>query len=336
MPIVCMFNMPRKIPIHVYWLLISIIVFSILKYMCPIVLGTGIVWRALFIDYKWIYYMLISIIWIQCYGSIRIEYFYRIGRCFAIYYIIYIIVHSIFQHGYTRSSGYMFDECNYVIYMALIPYCFKSGGKKLTRDDWIFIIASVLSWSKTGVVSGVVLALYKRYEAFRFKWLIWMCVPLIGMLYFWLYFYRNGVVSIGDIDRVIFFAQFWEYIKHASIWELLLGTNPTVPMKIPLIPAFAWYIQEFESINHISGAFPFYFHSTYIRLFLVWGIPLTLTLLLWIRRLYLKCDYEPLKKLIVLFVLESLSLSTLSLVNVSIVFYLAFFTAYINYRHKFR
>lgn len=137
-------------------------------------------------------------------------------------------------------------------------------------------------------------------------------------------FTSKGVGNLEDVDRIIFFVQFFEYLRDTNWPNILFGVYAGAPMQLSVIPAFNWYIENFENINHITGCYPFYFHSTYIRLAIVWGIPCVSVFLFWIFRLLYKTENNALKNLIILFLLQSISMSTLTLTTVSFLFFLTF------------
>ena len=144
---------------------------------------------------------------------------------------------------------------------------------------------------------------------------------------------RRGITDINDVDRFIFFAQFFEYVKDSSWSSVLLGVFPGQAMSfVEVLPSFEWYISKFENMNNILGCYSFYFHSTYIRLAIVWGLPLVIGLIVLLVRIYMKTSYLPMKQLIVLFLIQSISLSSLTLATVSVPFLIVMITVFSKHK----
>ena len=318
-----------SIKIQIFVVIISLTILLTVKYLLPILWINNITWRAFFIDLKWIYYLLIALLWINSFGKLNIEKLYKGGRNLCIIYISYILIKTAQNGAYSRFYELMY-ESNYVCFLFLIPFCFIRQLNRPKKEYAIFIIATLLSGSKTGIVSLVALLIYPLYEKSRNKLIYWLLIPALLCIYIYVFFTSKGVGNLEDVDRIIFFVQFYEYLRDTNWPNILFGVYAGAPMQLSVIPAFNWYIENFENINHITGCYPFYFHSTYIRLAIVWGIPCVSVFLFWIFRLLYKTENNALKNLIILFLLQSISMSTLTLTTVSFLFFLTFLSVYLE------
>ena len=314
-------TMSRK----VFWIAGIILLSLLCKYFLPILWVDSVTWRALFIDAKWICYFLLALLLINSSGELDVTKFYKAGRNFCYLYILYFLLLIFKYGGYRRFE--LLAESNYDCFLFLMPFCFIREAKGSKRDYWTFGIATFLSGSKTGIMSFLVLLLYPFYQRSRYKVLYWLFFFVCVAGYIYLYFIRRGVADVSEIDRVLFFAQFFEYLNGCDLLALLGGIFPGEAMGFHrIVPGFEWYINHFENLNGIAGCYPFYFHSTYMRLAIVWGVPFILLLIIGLLAVFNRTKDISFRNLILLFLLESISLSSLSLTNVSLIFFLIFLT----------
>ena len=101
--------------------------------------------------------------------------------------------------------------------------------------------------------------------------------------------------------------------------------NPGIGLDISVLNEFSWVVDVFEENNDIIGVFPFYFHATYIRMALTWGVPFLFISLLYLLVCFFSIQYLPLKLFVLIVILFSTSLSILTLTNVSFVLFLSLF-----------
>ena len=80
-------------------------------------------------------------------------------------------------------------------------------------------------------------------------------------------------------------------------------------------------------MRNLNGVFPFMFHSTYLRLAIIWGIPVALSFAFFLIIKYLKSQQESMRQLCLLTLIQSFSLSSLTLPNVSLLLFMLFITA---------
>lgn len=303
--------------VHVVLLLVF------LKYVLPLCWERNVSYKALAIDFKWIYYLMWALLWTNFAGAIDLRALFRCGRNMAFAYCVFVVVETLLRGRYSRECAYLFDECNYVCYLLLIPYCLidRMGGKP--RDYIIFLLAVFLSDSRTGMATAAVITIYPHYIRSRNKLKYWFFALVAGLIYVKVFFVDRGASRLGEVDRVMFLRQYLNCLRDFNIFEVLFGIFPGKSISITFpVDGFSWHIAVFEAIHGIKGCYPFYFHSTYLRLLFVWGVPLVVYGLRRVLLLFKEAKDMALRKYLVVFLMESVSLSTLSLTNVSIIFFL--------------
>lgn len=304
-----------------------ILLIFIFKYLLPVIWQKNVVWRAVFVDAKYIYYLLLSWMWVKFVGAPSVQFLYKAGRFLCLFYILYFFIMIVLKGGYSRFE--LLSESNYDSFLLLIPFCFIQEEKKSRYDYFLFLIAVFLSGSKTGIATICILLFLYNFRNRKYRFLCWIIPPVLVVIFIYVYFMRRGITDVNDVDRFIFFAQFFEYVKDSSWSSVLLGIFPGQAMAfVEVLPSFEWYISKFENMNNILGCYPFYFHSTYIRLAIVWGLPLVIGLIVLLVRIYMKTSYLPMKQLIVLFLIQSISLSSLTLATVSVPFLIVMITVF--------
>lgn len=337
LPILIILFSRKKINIYIFHALCIATILIICKYIIPIFYTNNIVWRAWLMDIKWLYYLIIGLLWVGYFGPLDSKAIIRGGHFFCYVYITFIILMTLKTGHFSRGNSGLLDECNYDCFLVMIPFCYIYQNKSYERKQILpFILSVLMSTSKTGVMALGIIMVYPYYKKSKFKILYLGIIGIITIIWLYIFFIKRGVTDIENVDRAIFFAQFFNYISQASFWDIIFGYFPGEPMSGSIIDSFAWYISEFEGRNNIVGCYPFYFHSTYMRIAIVWGIPVTLALIYWLIKLVRKSNYLPLRNLALLMLLESISLSSLSLVNVSIIFILTFISALKLSTHKYK
>lgn len=300
-----------------------ILLMIVLKYILPLSWVHNASFKAMLIDFKWIYYLLWAILWVNFAGKTDLRVLYRCGRNMALGYCLFVMLQTIIAGGYSRQCTYLFGECNYVCYLMLIPYCFIRQMKGSQFDHLVFLLAVFLSDSRTGLASAVAIAAYPFYRQSRHKWIYWLGGMVFAVAYVRILFVGRGHSNVESVDRVMFLMQFLRSVGSFNLFQLFFGISPgeSVPLG-EIVGGFAWHINVFENMHGIKGCYPFYFHSTYMRLFLVWGLPVVVWGMIWVVNMFRKTRSLSLRRFIILFLMESVSLSTLSLTNVSVIFFL--------------
>ena len=308
-------------------IIILIIYIIFFKYILPVFYEINVVWRAIFIDIKWLIYLLLALLWIVFWGKIDFNKLYYYGKIYAVIYICYVVIKTIITGEYDRANSGLLSECNYDCYLMLIPFCFYYNKSRKILEFILFLSAVLISTSKTGFITFFAIICYRRFSNSRFK--LPILIVFIGLIAVWLYIYfiKNGVTDAKDVDRVVYYVQCFDYLKQTSLSNLIFGIFPGKAMEIDPIPSFEWTIQKFEDLNNISGCYPFIFHSTYIRLGITWGIPTIITIIISLLYLFFKTKSDTLKYLLIVFFLESISLSTLSLVSISYIYMVTLISA---------
>lgn len=337
LPILIILFTRKKLNKYIFNALCITTILITCKYVIPIFYIDNIVWRAWLMDIKWLYYLMIGLFWVGYFGAIDSKSIIKGGYFFCYVYISFIILMTLKTGQFSRANSGLLDECNYDCFLVLIPFCYIYQNIHYKKRPILpFILAVLMSTSKTGIMALGIIMVYPYYKKSKFKILYLGIIGIITIIWIYIFFIKRGVTNIESVDRAVFFAQFFNYISQTSFWNIIFGYFPGTPMSGSIIDSFIWYIGEFEGLNNIVGCYPFYFHSTYMRIAIVWGIPITLALTYCLIRLVQKSNYFPLRNLTLLMLLESISLSSLSLVNVSLIFIITFISAILESTHKLK
>lgn len=292
-----------------------------LKYLTPLCfMLMEISIRPFMIEMKWVLYLLLALFWTNFVGMPEKQLLYKGGRFFCYVYIIYSLFVYKINGGIVRVG--IIDEANYDGLLMLIPFCFIFEGGYRKRDVLVFVIATIMTGSRTGCMA--MLVVFACYIFRGHMLLLLSSVPILFGAFVLLLVVRGGT-DLESVDRYIFFYQAYEYFKESDLWTFLLGALPGTSLKMSVIPEFIWYIENFNNINGITGIYPFYFHSAYIRLSMILGIPFVLICIWWLVYRFVKSNYYPLKMLIIIILLQSISLATHSLTNVTPILFFTWF-----------
>lgn len=304
----------------VYFVSLAVLFFLLtLKYWTPLLfISIEISIRPFLIEMKWILYLSLALLWTNFVGIPDKQLLFKAGKFFCCIYIIYsLIIYEL--HGGIERVG-IIDEANYDGFLMLIPFCFVFEGGYKKRDILLFVIATIMTGSRTGCMAMFVASIYYLFR--KHIVLLMFSVPVLLGLFALLLMLR-GETDIESVDRYIFFYQAYEYFNTTGLCSILIGTLPGMPLKMPVIPEFIWYIDNFNAINDTTGIYPFYFHSAYIRLAMILGIPLIVFCVWWLLYKFVKSYYYPQKIFIIIILLQSVSLATHSLTNVSPILFFA-------------
>lgn len=291
--------------------------------MLPYVLVDNLQTVALVMDGKWVAYLVLAIMWVDTYGYPSIEKTYKAGVFFSIIYIAKAFYILATQHDLSRSG--LLLEANYDGFMILIVYCFSSEVKNKKKwEDLILLFATFMTLSRTGFASlfamWIIMAARKNL-----MWLV-LLIPLLGGMAY-LGVMMRGVDSAGHLDRFVYWNQAFIAFEHEDFENFVLGNIPGLPLKMPVLSEFMWTIDLFEEGRNVNGIFPFMFHSAYLRIAFTWGIPIAVLLIIYFIRKFFKAKYLPLKRLCIIILVQSFSLSTLTLPNVSLLLFMIYLLA---------
>lgn len=313
------------------YLVIGTLVF--LKYIVPWN-HESISLTASLMDGKWLIYLFTAIVWLNCFGSPRIERLYKYCIFFCFIYTakaIYMIL-----TGQLSRSGVLM-EANYDGYMILMVYCFSDvvKGKKWWWNA-IIILTTLLTFSRTGWASFFAIMALKLFKK-NILYVI-LLTPIVLVLI------EVGADLRGEsarnMDRFVYWEQAIIYFRETSISNVLLGSTPGVSLKMHILPEFMWNMENFEEMRNLQGVFPFMFHSTYLRLAITWGVIGALLYPVTLVYIFFRGKYIPLKLLCLLTLIQSFSLSALTLQNVSFLLFVLFISSWRydkkiqNYRHN--
>lgn len=293
----------------------------ILKYFIPWV-DENILLTASLMDAKWLIYLFTAIVWLNSFGSPRIEKIYKYCIFFCFIYIakaLYMIL-----TGQLSRSGVLM-EANYDGYMILMVYCFSDvvKGKKWWWNA-IIILTTLLTFSRTGWASFFAIMALKLFKK-NILYVI-LLIPIVLVLI------ELGTDLRGEsaqnMDRFVYWEQAIMYFRETSVSNVLLGSTPGVSLKMHILPEFVWTMENFEEMRNLRGIFPFMFHSTYLRLAITWGVFAALLYPAILICKFIKSKYTPLKLLCLITLIQSFSLSALTLQNVSFLLFVLFISSW--------
>ena len=273
-------------------------------------------------DGKWIVYLVLAILWIDMFGYPSINKMYKAGVFFSMIYILKTLY--VIGTGQLSRGGVLL-EANYDGFMILMVYCFREQiNNKKKWEVWVLILATFLTFSRTGIF-----ALFAIWFAKIMRRNVLLLIPVVpvmlGIAY--LGFSMRGADSAGNLDRFVYWQQAFILFNQSDLVELLFGYTPGESLNVPILPEFSWTVNLFEEMRNLNGVFPFMFHSTYLRLAIIWGIPVALFFALFLIVRYIKSSQEPMKQLCLITLIQSFSLSSLTLPNVSLLLFMLFITA---------
>lgn len=290
------------------------------KYIVPCFFQNIII-KAAIMDGKWVVYLLFVILWINLFGYPSIERIYKGGLFFSVLYIVIAGVRII--TGNMSRAGILM-EANYDGFMILMAYCFMDEVRRKRKwEPLVFIVATFCTLSRTGIACLFALLFLKFVK--QKPYLLIAFIPCFIVIVYLGFSIRGE--SAENLDRFVYFTQAFTYFQSTNWANLLLGSTPGISLDMPILSEFEWTVSNFEDMRDLNGIFPFYFHSTYLRLAFTWGIAVAIAFILYFVVVYFRSRYKPLKWLCVLTLIQSFSLSTLTLPNVSVLFFMVLFQA---------
>lgn len=306
---------------NIYFLIVLLFL-VVLKYILPWIYDSHLSITGSIMDGKWIVYLVLAILWIDMFGYPSINKTYKAGVFFSIIYILKTLY--VISTGQLSRGGVLL-EANYDGFMILMVYCFREQiNNKKKWEVGVLILATFLTFSRTGIF-----ALFAIWFAKIMRRNVLLLIPVVpvmlGIAY--LGFSMRGADSAGNLDRFVYWQQAFILFNQSDLVELLFGYTPGESLNVPILPEFSWTVNLFEEMRNLNGVFPFMFHSTYLRLAIIWGIPIALFFALFLIVRYIKSSQEPMKQLCLITLIQSFSLSSLTLPNVSLLLFMLFITA---------
>lgn len=291
----------------------------VVKYLSPLLISDKISFKALAMDGKYLFYIVFIYLWLREFKTISLRVVYRSILFFSKLYILFTIIRLLVLPDIDRDGILM--EANYDGFMILLGVCIFDivGGKN--KDLAILVLATFCTFSRTGIICLLVLFSYKLIKRNLFL-LIW-AVPVF-LLLVWISITIRGQESVEHLDRFIFFEQAAIYFSETDLFNILLGSPPGVSLKMTVLPEFGWYIDHFEEGKNLSGIYPFYFHSTYLRLAFTWGVPIAIMFIFVLVRRILLSKLNTTKYFYLIVLIQSVSLSALTIPNLSILGFIIF------------
>lgn len=313
---------------HEMFVVLSVLL--LFKYFFPLIVYENIVYKAWLMDIKWLLYLLFCIFWISKHGNPDCEKIYKYSLFFSYIYILFTIFRYIVLKEDVSRDGILM-EANYDGFMILMGFCFFDSFKKKKTDFFIFFVATLCTMSRTGLIAFFIMIMF-RYLRKNVLYII----PLVPILLFAAEYAMlvRGVDSASHLDRFVYFEQAYRYFQNTDIYSILLGNTPGKAIKMHVIPEFEWNVSNFENMRNLKGVFPFMFHSVYLRLALTWGIIVPIAYACFFVYHFFKSKGRHFQLFCLLTIIQSISLSTMTLQNVSVMFFMILFT--FLYKEKYK
>jgi len=313
---------------HAIFLMVLVSLVS-LKYFLPWLYNERLSAKASMMDGKWTVYAIFAVLWVNLYGYPTIEKMYKYCVFFSIVYIANALFAIVTGDDIERTGLLM--ESNYDGFMILMIYCFSTEVMNRKKwEDGVLLAATFLTLSRTGFASLFVIWIVRSMK--KNTSLLILVVPIIlAMVHFGVA--MRGIESVYHLDRFVYWEQAFVAFKHEDFWAYVFGNIPGKSLEMPVIPEFSWTIDMFGEMKNLRGIYPFMFHSTYLRLAFTWGIPVAILFAVYLIRKYFKSKYMPLKLLCLITLIQSFSLSSLTLPNVSVLLFICFMLALRNERN---
>lgn len=292
----------------------------IFKYIIPWIYDSSIILKASLMDGKWVVYVFIAILWTDIFGLPSIERMYKAGVFFAVIYIakaVYMMVTG------QLSRGGLLLEANYDGLMILIVYCFGRNVKNKKLYDLILVFATLLTFSRTGMLT--LFAIWIVRASKRNILVMILVIPIMmGMAYIGI---NMRGESVAHMDRFVYWEQAFVLFRDSDIMNWMFGHTPGVALKMHIIPEFYWNVENFEDMRGLKGVFPFMFHSAYLRVAITWGIPCAVIMTCILLLKHFRSKSESMKLLCLITLIQSFSLSSMTIPNVSLLLFMAFLIA---------
>lgn len=314
-----LFCIARKRKIHMVIPFAFLIILFLLKYISPFIFATNVDVKALVMDGKYMFYIIFVYLWLNEYKDVSLREIYRSILFFSKLYIVFTITRLFLLPNIDRDGILM--ESNYDGFMILLGLCLVDVVKGKRIDLFIMSFATFCTFSRTGIICLLILLSYKIVMKNIFQ-LIW-AIPML-VLVIWVAISIRGDESVEHLDRFIFFEQAWVYFCETDMVNLLFGSPPGMSLNMTVIPEFEWYINHFEEGKKLVGIYPFYFHSTYLRLAFTWGVLVAISFLYFLFYKIVKSKLISVRYLYILVLIQSVSLSSLTIPNLSIMLFFTF------------
>jgi len=215
-------------------------------------------------------YILFSALVISRWGIPSLDAFVRAGIIFSCLVLISFFIGVVIKGG---GRPEVIDEANYDNFLVLIGYL-ASIVRFGPRLDWrflLFLSATLVSQSKTGVVCFFVLTAIYSIKDFGFKTVLQLFagVIVVGSV---IILRMSNIESVEDVDRFRMWLSYIDLIKDSTVNNLFFGFIPGEPLRYT-DPYIGWFIkfQSEERLN-ILGLHAFNYHGMWLRLMCTWGV----------------------------------------------------------------
>ena len=306
-------------------------------FFIPALLNENTVWRAFAIEMKWFFYIILAYGWITKFGVPESKIIYKGATFLSVILVINKLLFTFVNMKYSRYYE-LIAECNYDVLLVVLGFIMKPSHKYSWIEIFLFIGSIFFTGSLTGslAIVGILACQYARNISIKniFR-VILLAIPCVAFLY-WLINLKYSLddFNLYQVDRFIFFAQAWEFVRQMSITQFIFGFTPGVSLdEAFVIPEFVPYVKIFCNMNSFAGGvYPFYFHASYIREILTLGIPLFLGINgCFLYFLFQKYNLT-LNLLAVTYFIFATSLSIFTITNGAFLFFFIFFSLIRQYR----
>jgi hypothetical protein len=204
----------------------------------------------------------------------RLELRHWIGRIefFSVLMILSFFL-QIAQGQGTMSRASAVEEANYDgfnVGLAMLMCCWF--GKEIKLRTWaVFVIASMLTLSRTGLAGMALLAAVILIRQRHYVWLMISVALLVPALY-GIYELRAHGVHADQFDRLRMWQSFFMTLRDWNLFQWVFGMMPGVPIRY-YDPYIQWFIDVQSVGQHgIGGLHPFNYHSMHVRFIITWGL----------------------------------------------------------------
>jgi hypothetical protein len=180
----------------------------------------------------------------------------------------------------TLARASAVEEANYdgfIVGMAMLMCCWHAKEIKL-RTWAIFLVASLLTLSRTGLAGMALIAAVILVRKRHYVWLLVGVAVLVPALYV-VYTLRANGVHASQFDRLRMWQSFFMTLREWNLFQWVFGMMPGVPIRY-YDPYIQWFIDAQSVGQHgIGGLHPFNYHGMHIRFIITWGMLGALTVL---------------------------------------------------------
>jgi hypothetical protein len=229
-------------------------------------------WEPFGMEVKPVWYALAAVMIYLRMGRLDLEHWVSRIEFFAALMILSFLLQVATGMG-TLSRASAVEEANYdgfIVGLAMLMCCHL--GKEVKLRTWaIFVIASLLTLSRTGLVGMALLAAVILIRQRHYVWLligVTLLVPILVVVYEM----RANGIHASQFDRLRMWQSFFLTLREWNLFQWIFGMMPGVPIRY-YDPYIQWFIDTQSVGQHgLSGLHPFNYHGMHIRFIITWGL----------------------------------------------------------------